>query len=227
MALNWFQTNNYQQMQGVKVAVYGAAGTGKTQLITTMPAPFIISIESGMLTLRKYQIPGLIVYNMDDFIEAYNWVTKSNEAKQFGSIAIDSVSELAEKILEIELKNNKDGRKAYGEMQQKLVPWIKGFRDLPGRNVLFNFKEEYIKDEFTGMMKWAPSMPGKQLIKDVPYWFDEVFRSHVAIDQTTGAKTHYLQCQKLDQNEAKDRSNVLAQFEAPDLNAIFQKIANS
>ncbi|NEM19169.1 hypothetical protein G3V96_31080 [Escherichia coli] len=77
------------------------------------------------------------------------------------------------------------------------------------------------------MMKWAPSMPGKQLIKDVPYWFDELFRAHVFIDAATGIKTHYLQCQKLDQNEAKDRSNVLAQYEAPDLSAIFQKIATS
>lgn len=227
MALNFFVTNQQQQMQGIKVALYGPSGSGKTWIIKTMPAPFIISIEAGALTLRKEAIPGLSISTLDEFKEAYAWITGSQEARQFGSFAIDSVSELAEKILEQKLLANKDGRKAYGEMQQELVPWIKGFRDLRGPNVLFTFKEEYIKDEFTMQMKWAPSMPGKQLVKDVPYWFDEVFRSHVHIDQKTGVKSHYLQCQKIDMNDAKDRSGVLDTYEPHDLSHIFAKIANN
>lgn len=225
--LNFFTTDQHQNMQGIKVAVYGAAGTGKTKLLSTMPAPFLISIEAGALTLRKEAIPGLSISTLDEFKEAYAWITGSAEARQFGSFGIDSVSELAEKILEQKLTQNKDGRKAYGEMQQELVPWIKGFRDLRGPNILFNFKEEYLKDENTGYMKWAPSMPGKQLIKDVPYWFDEVFRALVHVDQQTGVKSHYLQCQKIGIDEAKDRSGVLAVYEPADLGLIFHKIANS
>jgi len=225
--LNFFTTDQHQLMQGIKVALYGASGTGKTEIIKTMPAPFIMSIEAGALTLRRERINGLSITTLDEFKEAYAWVTQSAEARQFGSFAIDSVSELAEKILEQKLLSNKDGRKAYGEMQQELVPWIKGFRDLRGPNVLFTFKEEYIKDENTGFMKWAPSMPGKQLIKDVPYWFDEVFRAHVHVDAQTGVKSHYLQCQKIDANEAKDRSGVLAVYEPSDLGFIFNKIATS
>lgn len=226
MALNWFYTNQYQTMHGVKVAVYGPSGAGKTHIIQTMQNPFVISIESGMLTLRKFNFPGVIVNNVQDLKDVLAWL--ANDPNSHGyDIAIDSVSELAEKILEFRKTQNKDMRKAYGEMQDELVPLIKAFRDLPGRNVLFTFKEEYIKDEFTGMMKWAPSMPGKQLVKDVPYWFDEVFRAQVSIDPATGQKVHFLQCQKIDANDAKDRSNVLQVYEAPNLNDIFQKIANS
>jgi len=227
MALNYISTNQFQQVHGVKAAVYGASGTGKTTLASTLPGPIIISIESGLLSLRKHNIPVLLATTLQDFKDAYAWLTQSQDAAQFQSVMIDSVSELAEKVLEQKLLSNKDGRKAYGEMQQELVPWIKGFRDLPNKNVLMTFKEEYIKDEFTGMMKWAPSMPGKQLIKDVPYWFDELFRAHVMIDPNTGERKHYLQCQKIDANEAKDRSGVLDVWETPDMSAIFSKIANS
>jgi len=227
MALVWFNTNQYQQIHGVKAAVYGASGTGKTKLVSTLPAPFVISIESGMMTLRKENIHGLIATNLEDFKDAFNWVTRSQEAAQFASIAIDSISELAEKILEQKLNTNKDGRKAYGEMQQELVPWIKGFRDLPNKNVLFTFKEEYVKDDITGMMKWAPSMPGRQLIKDAPYWFDEVFRALVQVDPQTGQRTHFLQCQRIGPDEAKDRSGVLDVYEPSDMAHIFNKIANS
>lgn len=227
MALQWFNTSQYQTIHGVKCAVYGASGTGKTTLAATLPAPFIISIESGMMSLRKHSFNGLIATNMQDFKDAYTWVTQSQEARQFHSVMIDSVSELAEKILEQKLLTNKDGRKAYGEMQQEIVPYIKGFRDLPGKNVVMTFKEEYVKDDVTGMMKWAPSMPGRQLIKDVPYWFDEVFRSLVHVDQATGRRTHFLQCQRTGADEAKDRSGVLETYEPSDLSAIFAKIANS
>jgi hypothetical protein len=230
MALNWFNTNQYQTTHGVKIAAYGAAGSGKTWLIKTLDSPFVISVESGMMTLRKDNFHGLIVNTLDDFKDAYQWATQSQEARQFGSLALDSVSELAEKILEQKLSTNRDGRKAYGEMQQELTPWIKGFRDIVGRNVLFTFKEEYVKDEFTGQMFWAPSMPGKQLIKDVPYWFDQVVRTMVHLQPNQDGsftKIHYLQCQKTGADCAKDRSGALNQQEPADLRQLFQKIAAS
>lgn len=227
MPINWFTTDQYQQMHGVKVAVYGPAGSGKTHLIKTMNNPFVLSIESGMLTLRKSQFHGAIINGTQDLKDVLHWLQTDQNSLQFTDIAIDSVSELAEKILDIRKLANKDPRKAYGEMQEEIVPLIKAFRDLPGRNVLFTFKEEYIKDEFTGQMKWAPSMPGRQLVKDVPYWFDEVFRAGVSIEPSTGAKVHYLQCQKIDANDAKDRSSVLNVYEEPNLTNIFNKIANS
>ncbi|ALH46240.1 putative ATPase [Pseudomonas phage POR1] len=227
MALNWFTTDQYQNMHGVKCGIYGAAGVGKTSIIATMPNPFVISIESGMLSLRKYNIHGLIVNTLDDFRDAISWLNSSNEARQFASVGVDSISELAEKILEQKLLSNRDGRKAYGEMQQELTPWIKSLRDLPGRNVVFTFKEEYIKDEMTGAMKWAPSMPGKQLVKDAPYWFDELFRAQVFVDPNTGIRQHMLQCQRISPDDVKDRSGVLEVWEQPNLSAIFQKIATS
>ena len=117
----------------------------------------------------------------------------------------------------------KDPRQAYGELIEKMETTIRMFRDLPGRNVYMSAKMEPTKDELTGVVKYGPAMPGKQLAVKLPYFFDQVFR--LGINKTTqGESYRFLQTQPDMQYEAKDRSGALAAVEPPHLAQLFNKI---
>jgi len=210
-------------LHGIKVLVYGGAGVGKTKLVATAPSPVLISAESGLLSLREFDIPVWPVQSFSDLYAAYNWVTQSADAKQFQTICLDSISEIGEVCLSEAKKRNKDPRQAYGELIDSMLLLIKGFRDLPNKHVYVSAKMEHYKDEVTGVVKNQPSMPGQQLGPALPYIFDEVFHMGIAKDDK-GADYRYLRTQPDFQYEAKDRSGSLAAFEQPDLNYIFSKI---
>lgn len=223
MALKFTTTDKAAQLNGVKVLVYGQAGAGKTVLASTAPAPFLISAEGGELSLRHVQMPMVKVTTVDDLRDVYAWCERSAEAKQFQTICIDSLSEIAEVVLNNAKRQVKDPRQAYGELIEKMETTIRMFRDLPGRNVYMSAKMEPTKDELTGVVKYGPAMPGKQLAVKLPYFFDQVFR--LGINKTTqGESYRFLQTQPDMQYEAKDRSGALAAVEPPHLAQLFNKI---
>jgi hypothetical protein len=92
---------------GVKMLVYGASGAGKTTSIATLPAPIILSAEGGLLSLAGADIPFIEISSMTDLMEAYTWLTTSSEASGFESVALDSISEIAEVCLNAEKKGDK------------------------------------------------------------------------------------------------------------------------
>lgn len=223
MALKFTTTDKAAQLNGVKVLVYGQAGAGKTVLASTAPAPFLISAEGGELSLRHVQMPMVKVTTVDDLRDIYSWCEQSHEAKQFQTVCIDSLSEIAEVVLNNAKRQVKDPRQAYGELIEKMETTIRMFRDLPGRNVYMSAKMEPTKDELTGVVKYGPAMPGKQLAVKLPYFFDQVFR--LGINKTPqGESYRFLQTQPDMQYEAKDRSGALAAVEPPHLAQLFNKI---
>ena len=222
MAINFTTTKNASQVSGVKVLVYGKAGSGKTYLCSTAPAPIIISIESGLLSLRNYDLPVIEIETMDDLREAYELVT-SKKGDKFKTICIDSLSEIAEVILFSAKKRVKDNRQAYGDLLYDTMKMVKRFRDLKGKNVYFSAKEIKIVDSITDTVLFAPSMPGTKLGPQLPYYFDEVFR--LTMGTTSKGKTkRYFQTASDYQCEAKDRSGALDEHEKPNLTYIFNKI---
>lgn len=223
MALQFITTDQAAMLSGVKVLVYGQAGSGKTVLSSTAPSPFIISAESGELSLRNFKIPMVRVKTVKDLMEVYQWVTESTEAKNYETICIDSLSEIAEVVLANEKSLVKDVRMAYGELINKMEHVIRSFRDLPNKHVYMSAKQEPSRDELTGIVKYGPSMPGAKLGAKLPYFFDEVFRLGISKDQS-GKHFRFLQTQPDLQYEAKDRSGVLDAMEQPNLTNIFNKI---
>ena len=207
---------------GVKLLVYGAAGAGKTTLIRTLPRPVIISAEAGLLSLVGEDLPYVEVSNMAELKDAYAWAAGSEEAKHFESIAIDSLSEVAEVVLNHEKKVAKDPRQAYGAMQEQMTDIIRAFRDLPGRNVYMSAKCEKATDEM-GRVSYAPSMPGNKTGQQLPYFFDEVLALRVEKD-ADGNPQRALMCAPDGLWTAKDRSGRLDAWEAPDLGAVIRKI---
>ena len=206
----------------VKLLVYGQAGAGKTCLIPTLPNCIVLSAEGGLLSIQGSNLPFIEIKGAEDLREAYRWLTKSQEAEGFDAVAIDSISEIAELILAGELDGKKDGRQAYGEMNRQMIAIIRSFRDLP-KTIYMTAKLDKVADE-TGKVLYSPSMPGKTLTQELPYFFDEVLA--LRIEKTADGESRVLQCQSDGSWLAKDRSGKLSFFETPDLGEIISKIQN-
>lgn len=221
MAIN-VKTTCSLAANGVKLLVYGQAGAGKTSLIKTLPSPIVLSAEGGLLSIKDADLPYIEINDMDTLKEAYAWLTSADEAKAYQSVALDSISEVAEVVLNHEMKKNKDGRAAYSEMNTTMTELIRAFRDLPGKHVYMSAKLEKSQDEM-GKMLYNPGMPGKSLTQGLPYFFDEVLALRVEKD-ADGVTQRALMCDSDGLWLAKDRSGKLDMWEAPDLGAIIAKI---
>jgi phage nucleotide-binding protein len=208
--------------QAVKLLVYGQAGAGKTSLIPTLPAPVILSAEGGLLSIADTNLPFVEITSIGELQEAYKWLTSSAEANEFESVALDSISEIAEVVLNAEKKATKDPRQAYGAMQEQMADIIRGFRDLPGKHVYMSAKLEKTQDEM-GRVLYAPSMPGNKTGQSLPYFFDEVLALRVEKD-AEGNTRRALMTDGDGLWLAKDRSGKLDVWEDADLGDIIRKI---
>lgn len=200
--------------------VHGPAGAGKTRLCGTtgeLDKTIILSAEAGLLSLRGVEIDVAIINTLEDVREALAHV----KAAPYTWVCIDSLSEVAERVLAEELDKTKDPRKAYGEMANTMFKLIKAFRDLPGKHVLMTCKTERVENG--GSLLWTPSLPGRQLSQGISYLFDEVFALR-AQQQDNGTVVPYLQTVNDGYYEAKDRSGALSPAEPANLAQVVGKI---
>lgn len=202
---------------GAKMMIYGGSGMGKTRLTASAPAPIIISAERGLLSLRQFNLPAIEIDNYGQAKDTLYWLSSSHEARQFGTVLLDTVSELAEKFLteEKKKKNATAHGRAWGETSDHIVQLFRDYRDLQGKHVVFLAKQEWGTDN-TGARYNQPSFPGKALANAAPYFFDEVLQLFNWTDPTTNVKYRLLRTQPDLQNVAKDRSGMLAEFENAD-----------
>lgn len=238
MALRFSTASQLNSFQGVKIFTYAESGAGKTVLTATAPSPILLSAESGTLSLSRanlekifgvanptvtYDMPVIQISTLEELTEAYNWLTGSEEARRFETVNVDSLTEIAEVVLANAKKLTKDPRQAYGELIDKMIMLVKAFRDLQGKNVFMSCKLEAFKDEFTGITKYGPAMPGTKVGPQLPYLFDEVF--YLGRQKTQdGAEYRYIQTEMDIQRVAKDRSGALLAVEEPNLTKIIAKI---
>ncbi len=218
------KTTGSLSANGVKMLVYGQAGAGKTSLIRTLPDPIVLSAEGGLLSIQDADLPFIEISSMEDLKEAFEWMS-TPEGMQFKSVALDSISEIAEVVLNHEKKIAKDPRQAYGAMQEQMADIIRAFRDLPGRHVYMSAKLEKSTDEM-GRILYAPSMPGNKTGQSLPYFFDEVLALRVEKD-ADGNTQRAIMCDSDGLWLAKDRSGKLGAWEAPDLGEIIAKIGGA
>ena len=227
MALEFTSTHREARLHGVKFLVHGQAGVGKTPLCATAPTPLILSAEAGLLsTAHLPDIPVIKIRNFTEMAEAYRFITQSEHARHFETICLDSLTEIAEQCLAAEKGKSKDPRRAYGEMQDTMIQLVKDFRDIPGKHVYFSCKQEWQKDEVTGVMIYGPMMPGQKVGPQLPYLFDEVFSMESA-KTPEGVHYSYLRTKRGLQHQARDRSQVLDEFEEPHLGKLIKKILSS
>ena len=222
-----FNTND-TEAHYANILTYGESDAGKTFMFSTVPdvsSAFLISAESGTLSLKGHNISGCEVNSMAEVTEAYSWLIGSEEARGINFVGLDSISEIGDLCLAEEQESTKDGRQAYGNMQKRMRATIRHFRDLPGKHIYMSARQARLQDD-TQRMFFGPDMPGSKLGPGMAYWFDEVFclrRFKVEQDGDVIVK-RALQTHNDGQYMAKDRSGLLANFEEPNLNNIINKI---
>jgi len=215
-------TTTAQAPNKVKILVYGFAGVGKTRLCATVENNIILSAEGGLLSLAEEDIPVIEIGSMDTLQDAFMFLQDSTEAAAYETISLDSISDIAEVCLSTAKRDNKDPRAAYGELADKMSGIIRAFRDLPNYDIYFTAKTQRLTDE-TGVTQYLPSMPGKTLVAQLPYFFDEVLALRTGQTEE-GTPFNYLQTSRDLYWEAKDRSGKLNFMEEPHLGKLFNKI---
>lgn len=225
MAIALYSTSGAGQAQGVKMLCFAGPGAGKTTLCATLTPfnPIILSAEAGLLSLSRYNLPYAIINTVAELDEMHAWLAGSAEARGFGAVCLDSISEVAEVVLANAKKTSKDPRQAYGQLIEDCMASVRKFRDLPGRHVYITAKQELVKAE-QGPSKWMPAMPGSKLGGQLPYLFDEVFYLGISPPQPDGSTFRYLQTGASIDRDCKDRSGKLDAYEAPDLTHVINKI---
>ncbi len=218
MTINIKSTKDYK-LHGIKAVIYGAAGVGKTVLCSTAPNPIIISAEQGLLSLADLDVPYIEVSSVEEIGEAYKFLKNDRD---FITINFDSLSEIAEVVLDEFKKDVNDPRQAYMHLATKFNAVIRNFRDLKDKNVIFTAKQKRIEDEYTGKIQLEPYLPGKVLPLNLPYLVDEVL--HMDIGKSKEGEYRYLQCKAKLGVLAKDRSGKLNDKEPADLSKLFNKI---
>jgi hypothetical protein len=206
MAIKIKKTSDVK-LNGVKCVIYGGAGTGKTRICATAPKPIIISAESGLLSLTEVDCDYIEINTLEDLDAAYNHLKNSDD---YETICLDSLSEICEVVLDKIKPNHKDKRQAYGEMADAILPMLKRFRDIKGKNVIFTSKLVTKQDEESGIITQELFIPGQMLPNQVPYLVDELFclqrdRKNLQIMQTQPDRMRF----------CKDRSGALEAIEKP------------
>ena len=206
---------------GIKVLAYGGPGVGKTPLINTAPRPVLCVVEPGMLSMRNSNVPAWEAYDVPRIHEFFKWLSQSNESKNFDTVGVDSISQLAEIILTDELKKNKDGRKAYGEMSRAVMEIVNALYYLPNKHIYLIGKQS-VADE-NGVMRKKPYFPGQDLNVKVPHMYDEIL--HIGMNQVPGMQKPVIAIRTAESYDtmARDRSGRLAELEPPDLASLFTK----
>ena len=220
MAINLKSTGTLGGLYA-SILLYGQPGTGKTMSIRTLPQPVVLSAEGGLLSLQDSDTPYIEIGDYNQLAEAIQWLQSSAEATPFQSVAVDSISEIAEVILNEERKITTDPRRMYPAYQDKCAEIIRTLRSIP-KHLMMTAKAEKSPDE-EGRVTFAPMMPGNKAAQSLPYFFDEVLALRVEKTED-GQIARAIQCMPDGTWTAKDRSGRLEHWEQPDLCQLINKI---
>lgn len=208
----------------VKAIVYADSGMGKTTLLGTLPEDktLIVSAESGLLCLNDKDIAVVEIKAWGDLQEVYKNLTKNPEWAHFEYVALDSLTELSDKLVFTlenlpEFRDPKMALKMWGEYSKRMTATIKAFRDLD-KSVVFTALPEDVLDG--GVVTKKPFIKGSAVQKMLNSYFDEVF--YLCIDESSDSR--HLQTQPSTSATAKDRSGKLNAYEQPNLTDIINKI---
>ena len=206
---------------GVKMVGYGPAGAGKTPLVNTAPRPVLLACEAGLLSMKDSQVPTWVGDTGPKIAEFFKWLTASGETVNFDTIAVDSISEMSEIILNEALTRYKNPMQAYGEMARTVSGYLNTLYTMPQKHTYLIAKLARVNDN--GIMTKRPLMAGQDLPARLPHMFDVV--SYIDKDRPKGVNEPVLTLRQTGPASitCRDRSGKLAELEPPDLAYLFNK----
>ena len=206
---------------GFKSIIYGPPGSGKTPLLNTASRPLLLACEPGLLSMRNSNIPTYQAYDVKSIDEFFAWFFNSAETKNFDTLGVDSVSQMADIYLQDALKHNKHGLKAYGEMATLTMEQLRSVYFTRYKHTYLIAKETVINDENGFKMK-KPYFPGQQLPVEIPHMYDAIL--HLGIHNISSAgQQKSFQCVGSSDILARDRTGSLAEYEPPDFGKLVEK----
>jgi ABC-type dipeptide/oligopeptide/nickel transport system ATPase component len=197
--------------------VYGQSGAGKTYLATTLKNALVISMESGLLTLKDHKIDYVEAKNLEELKAKLSEASKSS----YDTIFIDSLTEISQQMVAHAKKiypNDNQVMKVYGMHNDMITSMIKYTRDM-NKNVIYTALEKVEKDN-TGRRYHVPDLAGSIATK-CPALFDFVFNLQVLeVDQK---EVRTILTAKRENFICKSRTNNLNDFEPAHLGDIINK----
>lgn len=228
-------TQGFGANNGLKILVYAPPHIGKTELISTLPKPFIIASEKGLTTLSKFNLPYTIVDTIDGVEKIIDWIKTRQYAGKYESIALDSLSFLTYALV-ADARNNPvkytaNGMKHYGVMQDKIIDLLNALYACDV-NVYVTAWQGVLYDAFGAPQSSYPDTAGKSVQTYIVHYFD--LTAHLAwhsidVQQQDGttAKQQFQYLQTVSANGIYARAktlNKLDSFEPANLSAILAKL---
>jgi hypothetical protein len=221
--VNVTTTGELAKHSGIKAIIYGAAGCGKTPLVTTAPNPLYIAIEQGQVSLQGTDVPAVAAHTLPEFYAVMKWLDESAEAKKFDTLYFDSASHFAALVLQDELSKTSasgakvNGQAAYGDMAKRVLKLMNKVYSMPDKNVIMlaqlNDKDPQHK----------PFFDGNEINIKLRHLFDGVWHLGMHDLPEKGVK-YSLQCRETPEIFARCRFNNCDDFERPNLTYLFNKL---
>ena len=172
--------------------------------------------------MRGSKVPTWEAYTADKVDEFFEWFFNSNEIKKFDTLAIDSVSQLAE-IYSLTGKSKSEnkvhGLAAYGQMATKTLAHLNALYFTQNKHTYLTAKQEILKGNIECK---RPYFPGQQLPIEMAHKYDQVL--HLDIQNIPGYGQHRaFRCIGTIDVMARDRSGRLSEFEEAHFGKLIKK----
>lgn len=249
-----FKTEEMLIPEHVKGLIYGHWGSGKTWTLGTGPKPmFLFDLDRGRQTLGGTPgIEGIDFYSKDkrNIRPVLNAMKKKIGELQkecpYKFVAFDSATRLGDYLMwSIIDLNGRWGSEPemrmqdYGTLAGMLEDWFLDILDIPAHVFITGHAKVVLPDEKSPAGTEALYLPlstGQAFPQKVGAIFDEVYRQVVTATKGPQETEYRLQTQpdgkwyaktRLNYDEGGVRKKVLAKYEQPSLEQLFQKVADA
>lgn len=215
------EAQEFARSYGVKSVVYGPPGTGKTPIINTAPRPVLLAVEPGLLSMRGSRVPTYVAPTWAKIKEFFDWWHGSNETKAFDTLGTDSISQICEVYLRDNPGKHSHGLKLYGAMAEAVGDILHKLYYQQNKHMYIIAKQEIEQTE-AGAGKKRAYFPGNDLKVKTPHLFDAILHLDNHVVPGYGM-TRAFHCHSAADAVCRDRTGNLAEYEPPDLSALFAK----